>query len=219
MKTTLTTENYSPKSKTTPIVGNFHYKTIVIYPKFADVGLSMALLNKEGFTDDQISLLGREQEHWRESIEHEWDALKTSKGALVGAALGSIPGLVVITGVALTGGVGLLAAGPLIGAVSALGLGALGGAVVGGGVAAEETITEETSQAAVVGGGVAAELSSSDLDINKKIVEMDMGEEIKDAISHGYWVVVVHSYDIAEAVHARGLLPGSRTVHDEHESK
>ncbi len=199
MKTTLTTEDYSSKSKTTPIVGNFHYKTIVIYPKFADVGISMALLNKEGFTDDQISLLGREQEHWRESIENEWDALKTSQGALVGAALGSIPGLVVITGVALTGGVGLLAAGPLIGAVSALGLGALGGAIVGG--------------------GAAAELSISDLEINEKIVEMDMGEEIKEAISHGYWVVVVHSHDIAEAVHARGLLTGSRTVHDEHESK
>jgi hypothetical protein len=196
MKTTFTPENYSSKSKTTPIVGNFHYKTIVIYPKFADVGMSMALLKKEGFTDDQISLLGREQEHWRESIEHEWDALKTTKGVLVGAALGSIPGLVVITGVALTGGVGLLAAGPLIGAVSALGLGALGGAVVGGGAAA-------------LGPG----------ELGGAIVEMDMGEEIKEAISHGYWVVVVHSHDIAEAVHARGLLTGSRTVHDEHESK
>ncbi len=189
---------HSPVSKATPHMGSFRYKTIVVYPKFADVGIAVALLNKEGFGNDQISLLGREQEHWQESLKEEWDSLKTAKGALGGAALGSIPGLVIITGMALTGGVGLLVAGPLVVALSTLGIGAVSGGLVGG--------------------GSAMGLSLSDLNISEKTMEMDIGEEIKDAISHGHWVLVAHSHDEAEAKHAQGLLPGSRTVH-EHESK
>jgi hypothetical protein len=58
------------------------------------------LLKKEGFTNDQISLLGREQEHWQENLEQEWNALDATKGVLEGAASGSIPGLVLVTGIA-----------------------------------------------------------------------------------------------------------------------
>ena len=92
-------------------MGEFPNKTIAIYPNFADVGDAFLLLNKEGFTNDQISLLGREQELWQQQLGQEWETLKTTKGVLEGAALGAIPGLVLVTGIALTGGVGLLVAG------------------------------------------------------------------------------------------------------------
>lgn len=190
MKTTSSTVNHFPANKATPLMGGFLYKTIAIYPNFADVGRNLALLNEAGFTNDQISVLGREQEHWQENLKQEWDALKTVKGALGGAALGSIPGLVIITGMALTGGVGLLVAGPLVVAMSTLGFGALSGGLMGGGL--------------------------STLDSDEKI--MNVGEEVEDAISHGKWVIIAHSYDEAEATHAQRLLQGSRTVH-ENESK
>jgi len=50
---------------------------------------------------------------------------------LEGAPLGSIPGLVLITGIALTGGVGLLVAGPMVGAMTAIG-GCIGRQLDGG---------------------------------------------------------------------------------------
>jgi hypothetical protein len=74
-------------------------------------------------------LLGREQEHWQEKPGQEWDALNTAKGVLEGAGLDPRP--VLVTGIALTGG-GLLVAGPMVGAMTALGLGAVGGSVMGG---------------------------------------------------------------------------------------
>ncbi len=190
MKTTHSAANHTPTSKSTPLMGGFLYKTIAICPNFADVGDNLALLSNDGFTNDQISLLGREQEHWQDNLEHEWNALKTAKSALEGAALGSIPGLVIITGMALTGGVGLLVAGPLVVAMSTLGFGALSGGLMGGGL--------------------------SVLDTDGKL--MNVGEEVEDAISHGKWVIIAHSYDEAEAMHAHRLLEGSRTVR-ENESK
>src|ERR1039457_6515503 len=131
MKTTTSDSRPSSTGEVMPLMEGFLYKTIAIYPNFADVGDAMFLLNKEGFTNDQISLLGREQEHWQEKFGHEWETLKTTKGALGGAALGAIPGLVLVTGIALTGGVGLLVAGPMMGAMSALGMGSLAGGVMG----------------------------------------------------------------------------------------
>ncbi len=192
MKTTSSTVDPSSANKATPLMGGFLFKTIAIYPNFADVRSNLALLNEAGFTNDQISVLGREQEHWQENLKQEWDAVKTAKGALGGAALGSIPGLVIITGMALTGGVGLLVAGPLVVGMSTLGFGALSGGLIGGGLGA--------------------------LDADKKIMDVNVGEEVEDAISHGKWVLIAHSYDEAEATHAQRLLQGSRTVH-ENESK
>ncbi len=46
--------------------------------------------------------------------------------------MGAIPGLVLVTGIALTGGAGLLVAGPMVAAMSALGLGSLAGGTHGG---------------------------------------------------------------------------------------
>jgi len=127
---------------------------------------------------------GREQEHWQEKLGQEWDGLKTTKGVLEGAALGSIPGLVLVTGIALTGGAGLLVAGPMIGAMTALGLGALGGSVMGG-VASNNTDDVQTA---------------------------DVEEAVADAISHGQWVIVAHSHNETEAMRAQALLPNSRSV-------
>jgi hypothetical protein len=182
--TTSVAASRSPTGETKPLMGGFLYKTIAICPNFSDVGVAMTLLNKEGFTNDQISLLGREQEHWQEELGHEWDALKTAKGTLEGAALGSIPGLVLVAGVALTGGAGLLVAGPMVAAMTALGMGALGGSVMGG-------------------------VASNNLD---DVQTMNVEEAVKDAISHGQWVIVAHSYNEAEAMHAQALLPNSRIV-------
>src|ERR1035441_8745496 len=64
-------------------------KIVAIYPNFADVGDAIFLLKNEGFTDDQISLLGREQEHWQEKLGNAWEAHKTAKFALAGGALRS----------------------------------------------------------------------------------------------------------------------------------
>lgn len=98
--------------------------------------------------------------------------------------MGSIPGLVLITGIALTGGAGLLVAGPMIGAMTSLGLGAFGGSLMGG--------------------------ASSNLDDDVQIVGVE--EEVEDAISHGQWVIVAHSHNEAEAKQAQALLPNSRNV-------
>jgi hypothetical protein len=182
MTTTTSGSSFSGAGEVIPRSGGFVYKTIAIYPKFADVGDALLVLKKEGFTDDQISLLGREQEHWQEKLGHEWSTLKTTKGALGGAAMGAIPGLVLVTGIALTGGVGLLVAGPMVAAMSALGMGSLAGGVMGA--------------------------ASGDPGIAEKIPDVE--EEVADAISQGRWVIVVHSYTEVEAAHARALLPNGR---------
>jgi uncharacterized protein YjbJ (UPF0337 family) len=130
------------------------YKVVGIYPNFADVADALQLLKSEGFTDDQISLLGREQEHWQEKFGQEWAAHSTAKGALVGGALGAVPGLVLVAGIALTGGVGLLVAGPMLGAISALGMGSLVGGVMGAGSSAVDVplnVEEEVANAISLG--------------------------------------------------------------------
>lgn len=109
------------------------YKVVGIYPNFTEVADALALLKREGFADDRISLLGREQEHWQENLGKEWEAHKAAKGALMGGALGAVPGLVLVAGIALTGGAGLLVAGPMLGAMSALGMGSLVGGLMGAG--------------------------------------------------------------------------------------
>lgn len=134
MKNTTATASRSHAGEAMPPInmGSFPYRTIAIYPDFNDVGGALALLKNAGFTNNQISLLGREQEHWKERLSTKWEAMNTATCTLEGAALGAIPGLALVAGVALTGGVGLLAVGPMVVALEALGLGALGGSLMGG---------------------------------------------------------------------------------------
>ena len=130
------------------------YKVVGIYPNFADVVEVLQVLRSAGFTDDHISLLGREQEHWQEKLGKEWEAHKTAKGALVGGALGAVPGLVLVAGVALTGGAGLLVAGPMVAAMSALGMGSLVGSLMGAGSNAVDVplnVEEEVANAISLG--------------------------------------------------------------------
>ncbi len=133
---------------------DFLYRIVGIYPNFADVGDAIFLLKNEGFTDDQISLLGREQEHWQEKLGNEWEENKSAKGALVGGALGAVPGLVLVAGIAITGGAGLLAAGPMLGALSALGMGSVAGSLMGAGSSVADrmlSVEEEVANAISLG--------------------------------------------------------------------
>src|ERR1039457_4255497 len=124
-------------------------KIVAIYPNFADVGDAIFLLKNEGFTDDQISLLGREQEHWQEKLGNEWEAHKTAKFALMGGALGAVPGLMLVAGIAMTGGAGLLVAGPMLGALSALGMGSLAGSLMGAGSNVADTALNVEEEVAI----------------------------------------------------------------------
>lgn len=186
MNTTTSVAGHTSATGAMPPIGRFHYKTIAIYPDFADVGGAVGALKKAGFSSDQISLLGREQNQWQEHLSAKWEALNTAKGALEGAAWGSLPGLVLVADIALTGGTGLLAAGPMVAALEALGLGALAGSLLGG--------------------------ASSNLDSTQQ--EVSIEAEVEEAIGNGQWVVIAHSHDEAEARRAQSLLPSSRVVQE-----
>lgn len=181
MKSTTADSSADRAGETVPHKGGFPYNTIAIYPNFADVGDALWALKNAGFTDDQISVLGREQEHWQEKLGQEWETLKTAKGAAAGAAMGAIPGLVLVSGMALTGGIGLLVMGPMIAGLSALGLGAVVGSVMGAGAA------------------------SGNLDITE--TRPGTEEDVANAIRAGHWVIVVHCHTQAEAVRAHAVLP------------
>ncbi len=187
MKTTSSAASRTNPGQVLPAKAGFAYRTIAICPEFADVAGTFLVLNNEGFGNDQISLLGQEREHWQERLGKEWETLKTARGAAEGAALGAIPGLVLVTGIALTGGVGVLVAGPLIAGMSALGLGSLAGGLMGAGVSSIDS-AEKTSK---------------------------VEEQVAEAIKHGQWVVVDHSHTDSEATHAQRLLPKSRIVRDD----
>jgi len=68
MRTAASFASLSRTGDAMPLAGVSRYKTIAIHPNFADVGGAISLLKKEGFTNGQISLLGREQEHWQEKL-------------------------------------------------------------------------------------------------------------------------------------------------------
>ncbi|MFI4889822.1 MAG: hypothetical protein ACHQIL_04755 [Steroidobacterales bacterium] len=100
--------------------------------------------------------------------------------------MGAIPGLVLVTGIALTGGVGLLVVGPMVAGMSALGMGALCGGLMG--------------------------TASGDLKIAEKAANVE--DEVADAISQGHWVIVVHTHTETEAVQVQEMLPNRRIVRD-----
>ncbi len=162
--------------------GNFQYKTVAIYPDFPSVGVALSTLRNNGFSDDQISLLGREQENWEENLKIEWATQETAKSALAGAAIGSLPGLVLVAGTVLTGGAGLLVFGPMA-ALTALGLGTIGGGIMG---------------------------AASNIETDQEPTDID--QAIADAIGLGQWVIIAHSHDHDEATSAKLLLQNGRIV-------
>lgn len=162
----------------------FLYKTIAVYPDLAGIAATLTQLEAAGFGTDQISLLGRQSEHINENLELERDTYKAVEGTVVGAALGTLPGLALVAGVALTGGLGLIAAGPLVPALMAAGLGALAGGISGGFM---DLVDARESQA-------------------------DLEAEVEEAILRGHWVMVVHSRSQEEARRAQDVLEHGRGV-------
>ncbi len=165
---------------------HFFYKTVAIFPVFAEAAKAIAALNTRGIANDRISLLGREQEHWQQDFKLERKSLTPAKGAMVGAALGAIPGLVLVSGIALTGGAGLLVAGPLFAVMSALGMGALSGGVIGA--------------------------ASKALNVDETV--HDLEKEVTSALGQGHWVVIVHDHAESDAKISQTLLPESHIVQD-----
>jgi len=156
----------------------FLYKSIAIYPDLSGVTATLTRVEAAGFGMDQISLLGRQSEHINENLELEHDTYKAVEGTVMGAALGTLPGLALVAGVALTGGLGLVAAGPLVPALLATGLGAIAGGITGGFM---DLVDAKESQA-------------------------DLEAEVEAAILRGHWVLVVHSRSQEEAQRAQGVL-------------
>lgn len=76
LQTTTAVPTRSRTGEVKPLMGDFLYKTIAIYSDFADAGSALALSKKEGFSADQISLLGREQEHWQENSARSGTRIK-----------------------------------------------------------------------------------------------------------------------------------------------
>ena len=162
----------------------FLYKTIAVYPDLSGIAATLNQLEAAGFGTDQISLLGRQSEHINENLELERDTYKAVEGTVVGAALGTLPGLALVAGVVLTGGLGLVAAGPLVPALMATGLGALAGGISGGFM---DLVDARESQA-------------------------DLEAEVEEAILRGHWVLVVHSRSHEEAQRAQDVLEHGRGV-------
>lgn len=167
----------------------FLYKTVAIYPDLPAVSATLTYLEHEGFTPDQISLLGRQSEHLSENLELEWETFKTVEGTLMGAVIGSMPGLAIIAGVALTGGLGLIAAGPMVPGLIATGMGALSGGVVGG---------------------------FYNLLTSKEEHEVDLEADVEAALCRGLWVIVVHTQSESEAAIALEALKQGGTQLDAH---
>ena len=162
----------------------FIYKSIAVYPDLPAVATTLTQLEATGFDADQISLLGRQDEHIHENLNLERGTYKAVEGSVVGAMLGSLPGLALVAGVALTGGVGLLAAGPLVPALMATGMGALAGGVAGGFM---DVVESQEAQ-------------------------IDLRTEVEEAIARGHWVLVVHARSAEEAQRAQDLLEHGRGV-------
>lgn len=162
----------------------FTYRSIAVYPDLPAVAASLTELEATGFAADQISLLGRQDEHLNENLQLERATYKAVEGSVVGAALGTLPGLALVAGVALTGGVGLVAAGPLVPALLATGMGAVAGGIAGGFMDVVES----------------------------REAQIDLTAELEEAISRGQWVLVVHSRSAEEAQRAQALLEHGRGV-------
>jgi len=168
-----------------PLVSEFQYEVIATYPGPADLAKAIRLLNKEGHSQDQISILAREQDNWQEKLKHELENLEDSNATSESTVVAVFSGIAIVVGVALTGGVGLLAAGPVAAFVGVSGLGAIGGGLLGG-------------MAAVM---------------DHDHVAHSVEEEVQNAILKGEWVLVAHSRDEEEAKRLAALLPNSRTIH------
>lgn len=106
---------------------------------------AVAALESKGVSSDHISMMvGDNFDREAFGMKHGTKAAEgVAVGATAGGAIGAlIGGLTAVGAVAATGGVGLLAAGPIVSALAGLGAGATTGGVLGGVVGASLPETE-----------------------------------------------------------------------------
>lgn len=136
-------------------------RVTAIYENKAQAMLAMRNLETMGYGKDDMTLLVSENS-WKtdKNIDIEENS-KAPEGVAIGGATGGVigavaAGLTTVGAVAATGGVGLLAAGPLVAALTGAGAGSAVGGIVGGlvGLGYPETeakyVDEELGKGAVM---------------------------------------------------------------------
>lgn len=113
------------------------HRITAVYQNKSNAIKAIHSLESAGFCEEKDISLIASADSWSgdeiEITEHS----KAPKGASVGATLGGVTGAIVgglsaIGTITLTGGAGLLAAGPIVGALAGAGAGGATGGIVGG---------------------------------------------------------------------------------------
>jgi hypothetical protein len=104
-----------------------------IFSSYADFANLIEALNTRGYREDDLSVLMSEHTHQQYFAPQE--NTKAPEGATVGSLSGGILGVVIggltLAGTVIVPGLGLLVAGPLVGALTAGAVGAATGGVIG----------------------------------------------------------------------------------------
>jgi hypothetical protein len=124
-----------------------------IFSTQRDVESVMDALHARGLTDQDVSVLMSEHTQARYPGLRTTEGSKIpegmSTGGIAGGLLGALIGGLAVTGTVLLPGVGLLVAGPLLGALTGIGIGAaaggLAGALIGAGIPEEKARVYEES--------------------------------------------------------------------------
>ncbi len=106
-----------------------------IYDDLSTANHAISMLKTNGFSDGELSILAADGSFDKNiKIEEHTKAPEgTSTGAVVGGAVGAtLAGLTAVGTVTLTGGAGLVAAGPIVAALAGGGAGAATSGVIGG---------------------------------------------------------------------------------------
>jgi hypothetical protein len=111
-------------------------KTVsAIFPNYKTAAQAMEALRRIGFSDDDFSILAAENSAKKEIKVEEHT--KAPEGASIGAGIGgaigaAMAGLTAVGTITATGGVGLLATGPVVAALAGAGAGGVAGGLLGG---------------------------------------------------------------------------------------
>lgn len=110
-----------------------HRKTIVaVYDNQQEAQRAVEALHKEGFANDQISLVAGDPKGEYAQTNLEEEASGAGQGAVTGGILGGIAGLVVgLVGLTIPGVGPIVAAGPIATTLGGAALGAVTGGIVG----------------------------------------------------------------------------------------
>lgn len=106
-----------------------------IYPSYQAASRAIDALRARGFDNQDFSILASENSAEQEiKLQQNTKAPEgASLGARIGSALGAaVAGLTAVGTITATGGIGLLAAGPLVAALAGAGAGGVTGGLIGG---------------------------------------------------------------------------------------